>query len=71
MFKLLHVCQNALFRGYAVFRAARARAGSNTIKIIEHSRGLRRDKTNALKLNKHAYLVKFLQITNQVILIKF
>ena len=62
---MLHVCQNALFRGYAVFSAARAGAGSNTNVIIAHSRGLRRDKSNALKINKHTYLVKSLYITKK------
>ena len=51
MLKLLNVCRNALSHGYAVFRAARAGAGSNTIKIITFSRGQRMDKSNAVKIN--------------------
>ena len=42
-------CKNALFHWYAVFRAARAGAGSNTIKIITYSKGQRMDKSNAVK----------------------
>ena len=59
MLKLLNVCRNALSHGYAVFRAARAGAGSNTIKIISYSRGQRMDKSNAVKINKRIYLFVF------------
>ena len=57
--------QNALFHGYAVFRAARAGTGSNTIKIITYSRGQQMDKRNAVKINKHIYLFTFLHITKK------
>ena len=70
MLKLLTACNNALFHGYAVFRAARAGAGSKTIKIITYSRGQRMDRT-AVQINKHIYLVTFLHITKKVIPIKF
>ena len=63
MLKLLNACKNALFHGYAVFRAARAGAGSNTIKIITYSRGQRMDIATAVKINKHIYLITFLLIT--------
>ena len=71
MLKLLIACKNALFHGYAVFRAARAGTGSNTIKIITYSIGQRMDKGNTVKINKHIYLVTFLHITKNVIPIKF
>ena len=71
MVKLLNVCKNALFHGYAVFRAACAGAGSNTIKIITYSRCQRIDKSSAEKINNHIYLVMFLHITKKVIPIKF
>ena len=48
MLKLLNACKNALFRGYAVFCAARASAGSNTIKIVTNSRSQRMDKSDAV-----------------------
>ena len=71
MLKLLNACKNALFYGYAVFRAARAGACSNTIKIITYSRGQRMDKSTAVKINKHIYFVTFLHTTKKVIPIKF
>ena len=71
MLKLLNACRNALSHGNAVFHAARAGAGSNTIKIITYSRGQRMDKSNAVKINKRIYLFKFLHITKKVIPIKF
>ena len=64
--KLLNACKNTLFHGYA-----RAGAGSNTIKIITYSRGQRMDKSNAVNINKHIYLVTFLHIAKKVIFIKF
>ena len=71
MLILLNAFKNALFHGYAVFRAARASAGSNTIKIISYSRGQRMDKSKAVKINKRIYLVTFLHTTKKVIPIKF
>ena len=71
MFKLLNAGKNTLFHGYTVFRAARAGAGSNTIKIITYSRGQRMVKSNAVKINKHIYLFTFLHITKKVTPIKF
>ena len=71
MLKLLNACKNALFHGYAVFRAARAGTCSNTIKFITYSIGQRMDKRIAVKINKHIYLVTFLHMTNKVIPIKF